>query len=61
MIEQKKERQLFPFTWYHREEFQVLLILFGLIIFFARSLWGTRNSRCIRGLCSIAFISNENT
>ncbi len=33
------DRQTFSFTWYHREEIQVLVILVGLIIFFARSLW----------------------
>lgn len=40
MIEtNKKESRIFSFTWYHREEFQVLVILVGLIVFFARSLW----------------------
>jgi hypothetical protein len=34
-----QEQRPFLFTWYHREEFQVLMILVGLIIFFARSLW----------------------
>ncbi len=34
-----KQKKSFLFTWYHREEFQVLFILFGLILFFARSLW----------------------
>jgi hypothetical protein len=32
-------QQSFSFTWYHREEIQVLVILVGLIVFFARSLW----------------------
>jgi hypothetical protein len=32
-------QQTFSFTWYHREEIQVLVILVGLIVFFARSLW----------------------
>jgi hypothetical protein len=33
------EQKLFSFTWYHREEIQVLVILVGLIMFFARSYW----------------------
>ncbi len=33
------DQHLFSFKWYHREEFQVLVILVGLIVFFARSLW----------------------
>jgi hypothetical protein len=33
------EQQSFSFTWYHREEIQILVILVGLIVFFARSLW----------------------
>ncbi len=34
------DQQAFSFTWYHREEIQVLMILIGLIVFFAhRSLW----------------------
>jgi hypothetical protein len=32
-------QKLFSFTWYHREEIQVLVILVGLIVFFARSYW----------------------
>jgi hypothetical protein len=39
MKEQNQDQQLFFFTWYHREEMQVLLILVGLILFFARSYW----------------------
>ncbi len=39
MTESSQNQKLLPFTWYHREEFQVLLILVGLIIFFARSYW----------------------
>lgn len=39
MTEQNQHQQLFLFSWYHREEFQVLVILVGLIIFFARSFW----------------------
>jgi hypothetical protein len=39
MTKSNQNQQLFFFTWYHREEFQVLLILFGLIVFFARSYW----------------------
>ena len=31
----------FIFTWYHREELQVLFILVGLIVFFSRSFWIT--------------------
>lgn len=31
--------KLFSFTWYHREELQVLILLVGLIIFFSRELW----------------------
>lgn len=31
--------QSFSFKWYHREEIQILMILVGLIVFFARSLW----------------------
>jgi H+/gluconate symporter-like permease len=34
-----KEERVFSFTWYHREEIQVLVILVGLIGFFARSFW----------------------
>jgi hypothetical protein len=39
MTKSKQEQQLFSFTWYHREEIQVLVILVGLIVFFARSFW----------------------
>jgi hypothetical protein len=39
MTKQNQDQQLFFFTWYHREEMQVLLILVGLIVFFARSYW----------------------
>jgi hypothetical protein len=39
MTEQNQEQQVFSFTWYHREEFQIIIILVGLILFFARSLW----------------------
>jgi hypothetical protein len=39
MTKSNQDQQLFLFTWYHREEFQVLLILVGLIVFFARSYW----------------------
>jgi hypothetical protein len=39
MTKQNQDQQLFFFTWYHREEMQVLLILVGLILFFARSYW----------------------
>jgi hypothetical protein len=39
MTKSNQNQRLFFFTWYHREEFQVLVILFGLIIFFARSYW----------------------
>jgi len=39
MTESSQNQKLLPFTWYHREEFQVLLILVGLIIFFAQSYW----------------------
>lgn len=39
MIRPQREEKSFSFTWYHREEIQVLLILVGLIIFFAGSLW----------------------
>ena len=39
MTKSNQNQQLFFFTWYHREEFQVLLILVGLIVFFARSYW----------------------
>ncbi|RPI04051.1 MAG: hypothetical protein EHM64_11175 [Ignavibacteriae bacterium] len=38
-IKAKNDRQSFSFEWYHREEIQVLVILVGLIVFFARSLW----------------------
>ena len=34
-----ESQQKFSFTWYHREEIQILIILVGLIVFFARSLW----------------------
>jgi len=33
------DQQTFSFTWYHREEIQILVILVGLIIFFAKSFW----------------------
>jgi hypothetical protein len=33
------DKRFFSFTWYHREEFQVLVVLIGLIVFFARSFW----------------------
>lgn len=39
MTKSNQEQHLFSFTWYHREEIQVLMILVGLIVFFARSLW----------------------
>jgi len=39
MTDPNYNQQVFSFKWYHREEFQVLIILVGLIIFFARSLW----------------------
>jgi hypothetical protein len=39
MIQTHEDKKFFFFTWYHREEMQVLFILFGLIIFFARSFW----------------------
>jgi hypothetical protein len=35
----KNDQQSFSFEWYHREEIQILVILVGLIVFFARSLW----------------------
>ena len=39
MTKSEKEQKFFIFSWYHREEFQVLILLVGLIIFFARSYW----------------------
>ncbi len=39
MTKSNQNQQSFLFTWYHREEMQVLLILVGLIVFFARSYW----------------------
>ncbi len=36
---ERKNENVFFFTWYHREEIQVLVILVGLIAFFARSFW----------------------
>jgi len=39
MTKTNQEKQSFYFTWYHREEIQVLVILVGLIVFFARSYW----------------------
>jgi hypothetical protein len=39
MTKPNQDQQLFSFSWYHREEIQVLVILVGLIVFFARSLW----------------------
>jgi hypothetical protein len=39
MTKQNQDQHLFLFTWYHREEMQVLLILVVLIRFFARSYW----------------------
>ncbi len=38
-MKKDQNQKLFSFTWYHREEIQVLIILVGLIIFFARSYW----------------------
>jgi hypothetical protein len=38
-IKSNNDQKLFSFEWYHREEIQVLVILVGLIVFFARSLW----------------------
>ena len=39
IIKSDDDQQSFAFKWYHREEIQVLVILVGLIIFFARSFW----------------------
>jgi hypothetical protein len=39
LMTSNNEHQSFSFEWYHREEIQVLVILVGLIVFFARSLW----------------------
>jgi hypothetical protein len=39
MTKSNQDQKLFSFTWYHREEIQVLVILVGLIVFFARSYW----------------------
>ena len=40
MTETPTQERGFIFTWYHREEFQVIAILVGLIVFFAsRSIW----------------------
>jgi hypothetical protein len=39
MIRPDKDKRSFAFKWYHREEIQVLAILVGLIVFFARSFW----------------------
>jgi hypothetical protein len=39
IMKSNDDQHLFSFKWYHREEFQVLVILVGLIVFFARSLW----------------------
>jgi hypothetical protein len=38
-LKSNEDQQKFLFTWYHREEIQVLVILVGLIVFFARSYW----------------------
>ncbi|HVN47710.1 MAG TPA: hypothetical protein VMU30_02695 [Bacteroidota bacterium] len=35
----QSREKLFSFTWYHREELQVLVLLGGLIVFFSRELW----------------------
>jgi hypothetical protein len=50
--------QSFSFTWYHREEIQVLVILVGLIVFFARSLWvlGTLAALVVCVLLMLYFI-----
>ena len=39
IMKSNDDQHSFSFEWYHREEFQVLVILVGLIVFFARSLW----------------------
>jgi hypothetical protein len=39
IMKSNNDQQSFSFTWYHREEIQILVILVGLIVFFARSLW----------------------
>ena len=39
MANPEKEQKFYSFSWYHREEIQVLILLVGLIIFFARSYW----------------------
>ena len=52
------DHQSFSFSWYHREEIQVLVILVGLIVFFARSLWvlGTLAALVVCILCVLYFI-----
>ena len=52
------EQQSFSFEWYHREEIQVLVILVGLIVFFARSLWvlGTLAVLVVCVLCVLYLI-----
>ena len=39
IMKSNNDERLFSFKWYHREEIQILVILVGLIVFFARSLW----------------------
>lgn len=32
------EHKKFEFTWYHREEWQVIILLLGLVVFFSRTI-----------------------
>jgi hypothetical protein len=36
---EKTERHRFSFTWYHREEWQVIAVLLSLVVFFSRGIW----------------------
>jgi hypothetical protein len=58
MTKSNDDHQTFSFSWYHREEIQVLVILVGLIVFFARSLWvlGTLAALVVCIQCLLYFI-----
>ena len=41
IMKSNDDQQSFSFKWYHREEIQVLVILVGLIVFFAHDPYGS--------------------
>ncbi len=43
------EHKKFEFTWYHREEWQVIIVLLGLVVFFSGPFW-------IAGVLSFAIL-----